>query len=36
MVKCDIKDKSLAPKGKLRIEWADNQMPVLKKDQRAF
>ncbi len=26
----DIKDRSLAPKGKLRIEWADNQMPVLK------
>ncbi len=25
----DIKDKSLAPKGKLRIEWADKQMPVL-------
>ena len=30
MIKCDIKDRSLAPKGKLRIEWADNQMPVLK------
>lgn len=30
MVKCDIRDASLAPKGKLRIEWADNQMPVLK------
>lgn len=29
MKKCDIKDRSLAPKGKLRIEWADNQMPVL-------
>ena len=27
--KYDIKDKSLAPKGKLRIEWADKQMPVL-------
>jgi adenosylhomocysteinase len=27
---CDVKDLSLAPKGKLRIEWADNQMPVLK------
>lgn len=25
----DIKDISLAPGGKLRIEWADNQMPVL-------
>lgn len=30
MVKCDIRDKSPAPEGKLRIEWADNQMPVLK------
>lgn len=30
MTKYDIKDQSLAPKGKLRIEWADNQMPVLK------
>jgi adenosylhomocysteinase len=30
MTKCDIKDQSLAPKGKMRIEWADNQMPVLK------
>lgn len=29
MQNCDIKDKGLAPKGKLRIEWADNQMPVL-------
>ncbi|MGI6669161.1 MAG: adenosylhomocysteinase [Acetivibrionales bacterium] len=29
MVKCDIRDKNLAPEGKLRIEWADNQMPVL-------
>lgn len=36
MVKCDIKDKSLAPKGKLRIEWADNQMPVLKAIRERF
>lgn len=36
MVKCDIKDKSLAPKGKLRIEWADKQMPVLKKIRERF
>ena len=36
MVKCDIKDKSLAPKGKLRIEWADNQMPVLKMIRKRF
>ncbi|HHW48923.1 MAG TPA: adenosylhomocysteinase [Clostridiaceae bacterium] len=32
----DIKDKSLAPKGKLRIEWADNQMPVLKLIRERF
>lgn len=27
---CDIKDLSLAPSGKLKIEWAGNSMPVLK------
>lgn len=36
MVKCDIRDKALAPKGKLRIEWADNQMPVLKAIRERF
>lgn len=36
MIKYDIKDKSLAPKGKLRIEWADNQMPVLKLIRERF
>ncbi|MCR4434851.1 MAG: adenosylhomocysteinase [Clostridiales bacterium] len=36
MLNCDIKDKSLAPKGKLRIEWADNQMPVLKLIRERF
>ncbi|HOJ80440.1 MAG TPA: adenosylhomocysteinase [Clostridiales bacterium] len=36
MVKCDIRDKSLAPKGKLRIEWADNQMPVLRMIRERF
>ncbi len=36
MVKCDIKDRSLAPRGKLRIEWADNQMPVLKLIRERF
>jgi len=36
MIKCDIRDKSLAPKGKLRIEWADNQMPVLKMIRERF
>ncbi len=28
-MKYDIKDESLAEKGKLRIEWANRQMPVL-------
>ena len=36
MVKCDIKDKALAPKGKLRIEWAENQMPVLRLIRERF
>jgi adenosylhomocysteinase len=26
---CDIKDKNLAPEGKLKIEWAGQQMPVV-------
>jgi adenosylhomocysteinase len=30
MVKSDIKDISLAKKGRLRIEWAEMQMPVLR------
>jgi len=32
----DIKDKLLAPKGKLRIEWADQQMPVLGQIRERF
>src|SRR5262245_30108850 len=28
--KGDVKDPSLAPKGKARIEWAESQMPVLR------
>ena len=32
----DVKDLSLAEKGKLRIEWADNQMPVLKLIRQRF
>ena len=28
-MKCDVKDISLAKKGKLRIEWAGKDMPVL-------
>ena len=32
----DIKDISLAPQGKLKIEWAGQQMPVLKTIQERF
>jgi adenosylhomocysteinase len=32
----DIKDKSLAPKGKLRIEWAERDMPVLAQVKEKF
>jgi len=32
----DIKDKSLAEKGKLRIEWAAQDMPVLKQIKARF
>ena len=32
----DVKDLKLAPKGKLRIEWAGNQMPVLKIIEKRF
>jgi adenosylhomocysteinase len=32
----DIKDKNLAPQGKKRIEWADNDMPVLKQVLEKF
>ena len=30
MKRCDIKDKKLASKGRLRMEWAARNMPVLK------
>jgi adenosylhomocysteinase len=36
MVKHDIKDIELAKKGKLRIEWAAQEMPVLKSIKEAF
>jgi len=36
MIKSDIKDKALAPKGKLRIEWADRDMPVLAQVRERF
>ncbi|HZE87735.1 MAG TPA: adenosylhomocysteinase [Methylomirabilota bacterium] len=32
----DVKDLKLAPEGKLKIEWAGKQMPVLKKIQERF
>jgi adenosylhomocysteinase len=32
----DIKDQSLADEGKLRIEWADRQMPVLTRIRERF
>jgi len=36
MVKSDVKDKGLAPKGKKRIEWADQDMPVLQQVREKF
>ncbi len=35
-MKYDIKDIGLAPKGKLRIEWAEQDMPVLRKIRARF
>src|SRR5207302_2664299 len=32
----DVKDLSLAPRGRLRIEWADGSMPVLAQIRRRF
>jgi adenosylhomocysteinase len=34
--KCDVKDLDLAPKGKLRIEWAEQEMPVLRLIRQRF
>jgi adenosylhomocysteinase len=36
MVKHDVKDLSLAAEGKKRIEWADGDMPVLRKVKERF
>ncbi|MEW6116405.1 MAG: adenosylhomocysteinase [Nitrospirota bacterium] len=36
MVKHDVKDMSLAKKGKLRIEWAAQEMPVLRSVAERF
>jgi len=35
-VKCDVKDLGLAAKGKLRIEWAEQEMPVLRLIRQRF
>ncbi len=35
-VPCDIKDESLAPQGKARIEWAELEMPVLRLIRERF
>ena len=32
----DIKDKNLAEGGRLRIEWAERDMPVLRSIQERF
>jgi len=34
--KCDVKDRKLAEKGKLRIEWAERNMPVLRMIRERF
>ncbi len=35
-IKHDVKDLSLAPQGKLRIEWAEQDMPVLRQIRERF
>lgn len=35
-IEYDVKDLSLADRGKLRIEWADRQMPVLQQIRKRF
>jgi adenosylhomocysteinase len=35
-IECDIKDISLAPGGKRRIEWAEREMPVLRQIRERF
>jgi adenosylhomocysteinase len=34
--RCDVKDRSLASRGRLRIEWADDSMPVLRQIRERF
>ncbi len=36
MIKHDVKDMNLAAEGKRRIEWAENDMPVLRKVRERF
>lgn len=35
-IACDVKDLGLAPKGKIRIEWANQWMPVLQLIRKRF
>ncbi|MGH9367458.1 MAG: adenosylhomocysteinase, partial [Thermoanaerobaculia bacterium] len=35
-VRHDVRDLSLAEKGRLRIEWADSSMPVLRQIRERF
>lgn len=35
-IEYDVKDLSLAPEGKLKIEWAEQQMPVLRSIKKRF
>jgi adenosylhomocysteinase len=35
-IECDVKDISLAPGGKRRIEWAEREMPVLRQIRERF
>src|ERR687884_546715 len=35
-VDADIKDLGLAEEGRLRVEWADRQMPVLERIRQRF
>ena len=35
-IECDVKDLNLAPKGKARIEWANQWMPVLALIRKRF
>ncbi len=34
--KCDVRDRRLAERGRLRVEWAEQEMPVLRKIRDRF